>query len=191
MIYINHTTIYRIHDYSVHLKNLNVEDKFSRFGYVAQDHSIDEMILNMCYHPHDHELWYARADDIRVGWGHLARNQDDTWELAVSVQREYQRQGIGNKLIAEMLAYAKFHKISEVYMQCIDDNKVIQHLALKNELKTRERGHGERTASIKVPEATLIETGDQLWKEQAEVFKDMGRLQAKLGKLWVQPILPK
>lgn len=191
MIYINHTTIYRIHDYSVHLKNLTAEDKFSRFGYAVQDHSIDEMILNMCYHPHDHELWYARTDDTRVGWGHMARNQDDTWELAVSVQREYQRQGIGNKLISEMLAFAKFHKISEVFMHCINENKVIQHLALKNELKTRERGHGERTAAIRVPQPTIIEANEQLWKEQAEVFKDMGRLQAKLGKLWVQPILPK
>lgn len=191
MIYIYRTNIYKVHDYSVHLKNLTPEDKYSRFGHHASDHAIDEMILNMCYHPGDHELWYARTDDTRLGWGHMARNRDDTWELAVSVDRNYQRQGIGGRLIAEMLAFAKFNKITQVYMNCIEGNRVIQHLASKNSLTTKHRGDGERTAAIQVPQPTLIETGDQLLKEQAQVLEDMGRLQAKLGQLWVRPILPK
>jgi GNAT superfamily N-acetyltransferase len=191
MIYIYRTNIYKIHDYSVHLKNLTQEDKYSRFGHHASDQAIDEMILNMCYHPHDHELWYARTDDTRVGWGHMAKNRDNTWELAVSVNRDHQLRGIGGRLIAEMLAFSKFNKITEVWMNCIEGNRIIQHLATKNELTTKHRGDGERTGVIRVPEPTILETNGQLWKEQVEVFKDMGKLQAKLGELWVKPILPK
>jgi GNAT superfamily N-acetyltransferase len=145
----------------------------------------------MCYHPHDHELWYARDDGERVGWGHMAKNDDGSWELAVSVNHDFQRQGIGNQLITEMLAWAKFHHITEVYMHCIEDNRVIQHLANKNELRTRSRGDGERTAAIEVPQPTLIEINEQIWKEQTEIFNDIGKLQAKLTSVWTTPVLPK
>ena len=151
MIYIHRTSIYRIHEYSVHLKNLTREDKYSRFGHHASDHAIDEMLLNMCYHPGDHELWYARTDDTRLGWGHMARIEDNTWEMAVSVDRDHQRQGIGGRLIAEMIEFAKFNKITEVYMNCIENNRIIQHLANKNQLTTKYRGAGERTASLRIP----------------------------------------
>jgi len=191
MIYIYHANIYKIYDYSQHLKNLTNEDKISRFGYPATDHSIDQMILTMCYNPSDHELWYARTDDKRVGWGHLAKNHDGSWELAVSVEKEYQRQGIGNRLIKEMLAFAKFHSIPEVYMHCIEDNRVIQHLASKNELQTKERGTGERTAAIEIPEPSFLEANTQLWKEQKEIFNEFGKLRNRLTQLWALPILPK
>ena len=187
MITINHTNIYKIADYSRHLKNLPTEDRFSRFGFNIPDSSIDQLILNMCYHPKDHELWYARTDDTRVGWGHLVKNNEDSWELAVCVDREYQRQGIGDMLIKEMLAWAKVHHIPEVYMHCIEENRVIQHLAKKHELKTRDRGPGERTASIKVPEPGFFEAQTQLLKEQAEIVTEINKLRGKLAGLWLNP----
>ena len=191
MIYTYRTNIYKIPDYSRHLKNLTDEDKISRFGYLITDYMIDKLILDMCYHPSEHELWYARTDDTRVGWGHLARNPDGSWELAVSVDREHQRQGIGNKLIAEMLEFAKFNNITEIYMHCIEDNRAIQHLAEKHQLKTRERGAGERTASLEVPGPTFVEANSQLWKEQTEILKEMGKLRNRLTQLWTTPMLPK
>ena len=191
MIYTYRTNIYKIPDYSRHLKNLTDEDKISRFGYLITDYMIDKLILDMCYHPSEHELWYARTDDTRVGWGHLARNPDGSWELAVSVEKEYQRQGIGNKLIQEMLEFAKFHHISEIYMHCIEDNRVIQHLASKHDLTTRQRGAGERTALLEVPEPTFIEASSQRLKEQNEILKEMGKLRKRLTTLWTSSLLPK
>lgn len=185
MIYTYRTNIYKINDYSRHLKNLTDEDKFSRFGYLISDQMIDQYILSMCYNPSEHELWYARTDNTRVGWGHLARNPDNSWELAVSVDKEYQRQGVGDKLITEMLEFAKFHHIPEVYMHCIEDNRVIQHLASKHELKTRERGDGERTALLAIPEPSFFESNKQRLKEQAEIFKEMGKLRNRLTELWL------
>lgn len=185
MITIQHGNIYKISDYARHLKNLTKEDRHSRFGYNASDYNIDQLILDMCYHPKDHELWYARNDEQRVGWGHMAKNNDGTWELAISVDKEFQRQGIANDLIKEMLTWAKFHHISEVYMHCIEDNRVIQHLAKKHELKTKERGDGERTATIEVPEPNFVEANTQLFKEQAEIVAEIARLRAKLASLWL------
>lgn len=187
MITINHANIYKIADYSKHLKNLTEQDRASRFGYAATEKNIDSFILTMCYHPKEHELWYAEVDGHRVGWGHMARNKDESWELAVSVEHSYQRQGVADKLMKEMLTWAKFHHINEVYMHCIEDNRVIQHLARKHELETRERGYGERTAAIQVPEPNFFENQTQLMKEQAEIVNEINRLRGKLTTLWLSP----
>ena len=184
---VHHTNIYKISDYARHLKNLDKEDRYSRFGYPASDYNIDQMILSMCYSPKDHELWYARDDGERVGWGHMCRDKDGSWELAVSVDKEFQRQGIADMLMSEMIVWAKFHHISEVYMHCIESNRVIQHLAQKHELKTRDKGDGERTAAIAVPEPNFVEVNTQLFKEQAEIVAEINRLRGKLANLWLKP----
>lgn len=191
MLQIHHTNIYKIPEYSRHLKKLPDHDKYSRFGYNVSDYNIDQLVLNMCYHPLDHELWYAMTDDIRVGWGHMAKNSDGSWELAVSVEHAYQRQGIGDKLISSMLEWAKFHHVPEVYMHCIEDNRVIQHLALKHELKTRVKEGGERTAALTVPEATMFEANAQLWKEHNEIMNEFAKLRKRYNDLWASTILPK
>lgn len=187
MITVQHGNIYKISDYARHLKNLSVEDRYNRFGYNASDYNIDQLILEMCYNPKDHELWFARTNDSRVGWGHMAKNDDGSWELAVSVDKEYQRQGVANLLMKEMLVWAKFHHITEVYMHCIENNRVIQHLALKHELKTKERGDGERTATIAVPAPSFYEKNTQLFKEQAEIVREINKLRGRLASLWIDP----
>ena len=180
-----HTDLYALGEYGKHLKSLPDEDKYSRFGAKLTDFAIDQILLNMVYNPHDHELWFAvDHEGNSIGWGHMARNVDDSWELAVSVDIKHQRKGVGGKLIEEMLAWAKFHKVSEVFMHCIENNKVIQHLALKHELKTRERGHGERTAAIEVPEPNAAEFTSQLFKEQADIIQEITQLRGKLISLW-------
>lgn len=180
-----HTDLYALGEYGNHLKTLNSEDKYSRFGANLSDYAIDQMLLNMVYHPHDHELWLvADKEGAAIGFGHMAKNQDGSWELAVSVESSHQRKGVAGKLIKTMLTWAKFNDVHEVFMHCIENNKVIQHLALKHELKTRERGYGERTAAIEVPEPTPTEFTSHLFKEQAEIIQEITQLRGKLIGLW-------
>jgi hypothetical protein len=70
-------------------------------------------------------------------------------------------------------------------MHCIENNRVIQHLANKNNLETKSRGDGERTASIEVPSPTLFEVTDQRYKEQAEIMNEIRKLQKRLTNLWL------
>ena len=185
MIIVKHSDIYHLRDYGIHLKNLNDEDKRNRFGFLATNSTIDALILRMVYEPKDHELWYALENGhYIVGWGQMAKNSDGSWELAVSVEKEHQRKGAGSLLIAEMLSWAKFHKISEVFMHCIEDNKVIQHLATKHKLQTRERSPGERTAAIAVPSPNIFEYNEQLIKEQSDIINEITELRGKLISLW-------
>lgn len=184
MISIDHTNIQSLKHYGQHLKQLTTDDKRSRFGYAATDATIDQLILNIVYNPSQHELWCATIDDQHVGWGHMAKNDDNSWELAVSVDKKFQKKGVGGKLIATMLTWSKIHHISEVYMHCIEDNKVIQHLANKHGLETRQRGAGERTASIIIPEPTFFDINDHRWHEHALILKEYAKLRQRWTALW-------
>ena len=187
MIHIDQVDTRSLKAYSTHLKNLNPEDNRSRFGFVANSDAIDKLMLNIAYNPHDHKLWQAWDNEGILGWGHMAKMSDGKWELAVSVEKEHQRKGVGDRLIAEMLSWAKFHLIDEVFMHCIEDNKVIQHLAAKHDLKTIERGYGERTAAVEIPEPTFVESNNQLIKEQLAVLADIAELRTKMFNLWMHP----
>lgn len=183
MIRVEHTDIYHLGEYAKHLKALPEEDKYTRFGYRATDYNIDQLILSMIYHASEHELWMATIDGETVGWGHMAK-YGDKWELAVSVVKSYQRNGVGNALIKQMLDWAKFTEIHEVYMNCIEDNRAIQHLANKNNLKPIYKGDGERTSAIEVPEPTVFEQNAHLFKEQAEIIAEITTLRTRLANLW-------
>lgn len=188
MTTVSHTNVYSLKDYGKHLKMLPPDDKFSRFGFLANDYTIDQLILQMLYAPNDHELWYAEVDDTIVGWGHMAKVDDKTWELAVSVNHDSQRKGVGNKLIDEMLLWAKFHKINEVFMHCIEENKVIQHLAAKHNLKSQGRSAGERSSIIELPDPSFFEAKGQLWKEHSAIMNEIMQLRQQLAELWVRSI---
>lgn len=173
----------QLKEYSQHLKNLSTENKFSRFGHTVSDHTIDSLMLRIAYEPQDHHLWCATLEESPVGWGHLAKD-GESWELAVSVDSDKQQMGIGNSLIAEMLIWAKVHHVHEVYMHCIEDNKIIQHLARKHELKTKERSYGERTSSIELPEPSLLEVNRQRWVEHAALMEEYQALRKRMTDLW-------
>lgn len=188
MFTIQHTSAFDVGRYGKHLKDLPEVDRINRFGYNANNYTIDQLVLSIVYAPNEHQLWCAFDDKTGtdVGWGHMAKNEDDTWELAVSVDSDFQRKGVGGRLIAEMLSWAKFRKITEVYMHCIEDNRVIQHLAIKHNLKTKERGGGERTAAIEVPTPNIIEAYEHMMKEHVEITNQLVDLRTKLFKLWTK-----
>jgi GNAT superfamily N-acetyltransferase len=175
--------LYSLGDYAKHLKSLKEEDKYSRFGTNMSDTSIDQLMLRMVYNPEDHELWAALDNSDNVcGFGHMAYD-GKSWELAVSVDASAQRRGIGNKLIQEMLEWAKFHGIDEVFMHCIENNKVIQHLASKNKLKTKERGFGERVAAIELADPDFFEKNNQIFKEYTRLVDEMTELRLRVLNL--------
>lgn len=181
------TDLSSLKEYGEHLKALSDDDKISRFGVKLSDHSIDQLMLSMAYNPQKHILWKVVLLGSNIGWGHLAHDHDDAWELAVSVESEYQGTGVGSDLIRTMISWAKVHNVSEIYMHCIESNKVIQHLAQKHNLKTREREAGERTASLELPSPSFAEMNGQWFSEYCEIIGEINALQKKLSKHMTTP----
>ena len=180
---IQHSHIEYLAEYAHHLKSLSNEDRYTRFGYAASADTIDQMILNIVYHREDHHIFTYYTDDRIVGFGHLAR-EDDAWELAVSVEREYQGRGIANALMDYMIAWGKTHGVEVLYMHCITENQKIQHLARKHGLKAWDRAGHELTARVKLPDPTVFDYTTNFVREQGELAADMVKLQRAWLRNW-------
>lgn len=183
---IHHSHTEHLAEYAAHLKNLTDQDRYTRFGYAASPQAIDQMILNMLYNQSQHHLFTYRVDDRIVGFGHLAR-EDSDWELAVSVDHEYQGRGIANELMTHMIAWGKVHGVHAVFMHCITDNQRIQHLARKHGLKTMSRAGHEITAQVQLPDATVLDYTTNFVAEQQALAKDIVKLQRTWIKNWIKP----
>jgi GNAT superfamily N-acetyltransferase len=184
---IQHTRIEYLAEYAQHLKSLSDEDRYTRFGYAASTQAIDQMILNIVYNQADHHIFTYYTDSKIVGFGHLAREESD-WELAVSVDREYQGRGIADELMSHMISWGKTHGVEIVYMHCITENQKIQHLARKHGLKTWDRSGHELTARVQLPEPTVFDYTANFVREQGELAADMVKLQRAWLKNWTGKI---
>ena len=176
---IQHSHIDYLRQYAEHLKNLTDEDRYTRFGFAASSATIDSMILNILYHQEDHHIFTYYTDGHIVGFGHLAR-EEDAWELAVSVEKEYQGRGIANELMDYMIDWGKTHGVEVLYMHCITENQKIQHLARKHGLKSWERAGHELTSRVQLPDATALDYTAQFLREQREIMSKIANLQRRM-----------
>ena len=173
---IQHSHIEYLREYAQHLKNLSDEDRYTRFGYAASADTIDKMILNILYNQDDHHIFTYYTDGRIVGFGHLAREGTD-WELAVSVERDYQGRGIANQLMDHMIDWGKTHGVEVLYMHCITENQKIQHLARKHGLKSWDRSGHELTSRVRLPDPTILDYTANFVREQSNLAADIVRLQ--------------
>jgi len=184
---IQHSRIEHLAEYAKHLKNLSDEDRYTRFGYAASAQAIDQMILNIVYNQEDHHIFTYYTNGQIAGFGHLAR-EDSDWELAVSVEKEFQGRGIANELMSYMISWGKTHGVEIVYMHCITENQKIQHLARKHGLKTWDRSGHELTARVQLPEPTVFDYTTNFVREQGELAADMVKLQRAWLRNWTNTI---
>lgn len=166
-------------DYARHLKNLSESDRYTRFCYNVKDENIDQFILSILYHADDHHLFTATVSDKLVGFGHLAR-EGNNWELAVSVDGDYQGQGIADKLMDQMIVWGKTRGIHTVFMHCITQNQKIQHLARKHGLQMIERDGSEVTSKVDLPPPTPMDYTADFMREQRELYQQIQDLQHRM-----------
>lgn len=178
---INHADIGALALYASHLKALSEADRYTRFCYNIKDDSIDMLILNMLYNQGDHHLFTAELDNKIVGFGHLAR-EDADWELAVSVDGDYQGNGIANQLMDHMIVWGKTHGVHSVFMHCITQNAKIQHLARKHGLRMVERDGAEVTSKVDLPPPTTLDYTADFIREQQNLMEQMAALQRQMLK---------
>ena len=176
---INHVDINALPAYGRHLKNLSETDRYTRFCYNVKDEAIDQFILSILYNSDDHHLFTATVGNEILGFGHLAR-EGNNWELAVSVEGEYQGQGVADHLMNFMIDWGKTRGVHSVFMHCITQNSKIQHLARKHGLRMVERDGAEVTSRVDLPPATPMDYTAEYIREQQEIYNQIKQLQSKL-----------
>ena len=141
------------HKYTAHLKALDPDSRLLRFGFSIKEEILDKLCKNFEDNTQKHILFCVENDELDfIAIGHVAIG--DEMELAFSVLKEYQGQGIGDKLMKRCIRYCRTHKILKGNMVCLSHNKAIKHLCTKNRIHFTNV-HGESEANIHLDEPSL------------------------------------
>jgi len=134
--------------YRAHLKALDEDSKLLRFGHRVSDEVIDHLCDGIEKDTIHHILFCIENKDLDiVAVGHIATR--DGMELAFSVFKEYQGQGLGSKLMKRCIQYCRTRGILKGCMVCLSSNSVIKHLCLKNGIHIHTE-YGETMADLEL-----------------------------------------
>jgi len=132
------------------------EDRRLRFGYPAPDASVESYIERSWERIGKSDQWFVVEDKGRiVATCHVSFVTDKQAEMGCTVAPEYKSQGIGQQLFDRGANWARAKGATHVYMQCLSENQVIQHIARKNGMTTITLAPGEKEATVKIERSEL------------------------------------
>jgi len=159
--------------YRKHLKSLDAESKILRFGYTVSDDVIDSLCDSFENDPARHILFTIENSRLEfLAVGHIAIESE--MELAFSVLKPYQGQGMGNQLMARCIQWCRTHGILEGYMVCLSSNVAIKHLCQKYNI-IMAGDTGESMAKIKLDKANIITYANEATDDNLAVMDYLGK----------------
>ena len=140
--------------YRKHLKALDAESKYLRFGHPIRDEMIDQLCDQFEADADKNILFCVENDNLDfVAVGHIALR--DEMELAFSVLKAYQGHGLGNQLFRRVIQWCRTHNRLKGNMVCLSSNSVVKHLCTKYGIRMKNGG-GETIASIELDHPDII-----------------------------------
>ena len=139
--------------YRQHLLSLDLDSRTLRFAAPLSDSAINHLCDQFEKHADDHVLFCIENSNFEfVAVGHIALNPQ--MELALSVKKEYQGQGMGDALMKRCIQWCRTHNVYEGTMICLSYNTAIKHLCKKNGIYYVNE-HGEAVADIHLDYPTI------------------------------------
>lgn len=148
--------------YRKHLKALDIDSKVLRFANPVTDEVID-ILCDKWEADHEHNILFCiENDDLDfIAVGHIAI-EETGMELAFSVLKGYQGQGMGSHLMKRCIQWCRTHGFLKGCMVCLSSNSIIKHLCTKHGIHM-ENDHGETLADIELDHPSL----QTYWTEAA------------------------
>ncbi len=114
--------------YEAHLRRLGADDKRARFMGTLADEAVAAHVRRI-----DWSRTVVLAALVRgeVRAAAELRRDDRGGELAVSVERAWQNQGLGTALTRRILTIARNRRVRDLLMYCLPDNRRMQAIARK------------------------------------------------------------
>ena len=135
-----------------HLLSLDPEDLRLRFGYRPTEEIITKYVNESWLRSDDRwfGIYHHELDGI-VGTLHVADMGNDTAEFGFTVDKRLRGKGYGNVLFSRGSTWAKARGIKHVFMHCLTENAIIQHIAKKNNMNVVRLFGGESEADLTLP----------------------------------------
>lgn len=166
--------------YRKHLLALDNHSRYLRFGYQIRDAVIDILCSKFEDNPREHKLFVIENEDLEVvAAGHISLEGGEL-ELAFSVLKQYQGQGMGSSLMARCVEWCQNRGIKAGCMVCLTTNIAIKKLAAKHGILVNQSG--ETLADIKIPSATTASVIHEVIDSNLSQFDHLGKLQRKFAR---------
>jgi GNAT superfamily N-acetyltransferase len=172
--------------YRKHLLVLDPQSRYLRFGYPIRDEMIDQLCDKFEANPQQHKIFVIENEDLEVvGAGHISLAGEET-ELAFSVLKEHQGQGMGNSLMKRCVEWCQNRNISNGCMVCLTTNAAIRNLARKHGILVTEEG--ETLADIQIPSPDAASVISEVVDSNIARFDHLGKLQRRFVKMLSFPL---
>lgn len=185
-------TIYKLpknefHRYKTHLQALDTDSKYMRFGFHANDETIESLCAKWQENWYKHKVFVIENDDLEVvGVAHVSL-EDEVPELAFSVLKNAQQQGMGDALMKRAIEYCQNKGIKHGCMVCLASNSKIKSLARKNNVLVTSED-GDSYGEVEIPDPTPV----SYWKEYVEdnigTLSHLGKAQRKFARMFRFPL---
>lgn len=139
--------------YATHLKALDNQSRYSRFTYIPSDAAIDQFVDSVIRNSDKNVLFVVEEYGSFIAVGHIAIG--NSTELALSVLKEYQGQGLGNMLMRRMVDYCRANNHLNGYMTCLSSNQAIKHLCQKYDIRINVDG-SDSVGQVKFKSPTAL-----------------------------------
>ena len=183
--------VYRLqpHEYGRYRKHLLLLDeasRYNRFAYNAKDEMINQLCDTFESNPKEHKLFVIENDELDVvGVGHISLVGEEM-ELAFSVLKEYQGQGMGSSLMKRCIEWCQNRNIHTGVMTCLATNTAVRKLASKHGVLVND--HGEVLADINIPYPNAISVMSEVVESNIARFDHLGKLQRKFARTLAFPL---
>lgn len=165
--------------YRQHLLLLDSHSRYMRFGYSANDAMINIICDRFNQNKNKHKLFVIEDEELDVvAVGHIAL--DTETELAFSVLKHYQGQGMGSVLMKRCIEWCQNRGIKGGCMMCLSSNAAIKRLAKKYGLLIEQ--DGEALADIQIPDPSAASVFGELTSSNLARFDHLGKLQRKFAR---------
>ena len=166
---------------AAHLKALDEEDRYLRFGYPAREEQIDNYVGRIDFDRDDVFGIYNRKLEL-IAMAHLAYSDDPEHaacaEFGVSVLKKARGRGFGVRLFDRAAIHARNEGVDMLFIHALSENRTMLHIAAKAGA-TLERTGGETEAHLRLPPATFDTRMTELVEEQMAQTDYRLKLQAQ------------
>lgn len=168
------------HRYRTHLLALDDESRYTRFGIMVKDDTINQLCNQFEANPKEHKIFVIEDEQLNVvAAGHIALEGGET-ELAFSVLTRYRQQGMGSSLMKRTIEWCQNRGIKGGCMVCLSSNVAIKKLASKHGVLVNEGG--ETLANITIPEATATSVMHEVVDSNLARISHLGKVQRNFVK---------
>lgn len=174
------------------------EDRRLRFGYEAPDESVEKYIDKSLEYFGVDNMWFVVDVDTFEHFGgkriiatcHVAIDRKTgTAEMGCTVSPDCRNKKIGQELFNRGITWARMAGAENVFMHCLSENKIIQHIAQKGGMTVVTIDPSEKESTIQVKQ-NRIEAGFKDYiMDQIAIYDDAIRQQTFFAKKFLKGLV--